>query len=143
MNLCIPIDENLGLDSNLCLHFSTAPYLMVIHPKTSTFEVFDNPDISGRSPDRLMHFLKEHDVQHVAVGGIGVANLEQMISAGIAVFSCAEETASAIVRALNNGTVNPVTLGVSCKAASGGRGFSLPVCGRKFGNNSGGCSGAC
>ena len=143
MNLCIPIDENLGLESAICLHFSTAPKLMVIDPETLSFEIFENPDCAPDEPRNLLSFLREFRVTSVVVGGIGVAVLDYLNAAGISVFSSTEDKVSEIVDAFNKGTINPVTLGAPCHGASAGRRFSIPGCGRKYGGQGGGCTGGC
>jgi predicted Fe-Mo cluster-binding NifX family protein len=144
MKLCIPIDENRGLSSDLCLHFSTAPKFLVIDIQTMSFEVLDNPDDARSAPDRLLRLLSEHDVKSAVVGGIGLTALDSLCDAGISVFSSAEDTVSKIVQAFKAGTTNPVTLGTACSKQSVGRGFSLPVCGQKMGRRHGGsCSGGC
>lgn len=144
MNLCIPVDENLGLKSVICLHFGTALKLMVVDSKTLSFEIYENPDRARKDPAKILQFLSQHLVKSVVVGGIGIAMLDRLNTAGISVFSSKEDTVADIVQAYNKGTINPVTLGASCQGPSGGRNFSIPTCRVKFGGrNSGSCSGGC
>ena len=68
MKLCIPIDENRGLNSSIYLHFSTAPKFMIIDTQTMVYEVFDNPDITvGASQKCLSQILSDHNVSGAAV----------------------------------------------------------------------------
>ncbi len=140
MNICIPIEENLGIKSRMCLHFSTAPKFILIDTDTLMFEVKDAPD--RRS---LKHFLTAHEVKSVVVGGIGLSSLDELHAADIAVYSSAEDTIEEIVHAFNTGTINPVTLGESCRRGGGiGRSFSVPSCGCGGPKRGGGdCSGEC
>ncbi len=144
MKLCIPIDDNLGLRSTICLHFAGAPRLLIVHTETLEFEVYEIPADARHDPTKLTSLLSQKKVEKVVVGGIGVFALDDLTSAGIAVISCTEDTVSEIIRAFKDGTVNPVTLGASCgrgRSLGGGRGFSLPTCGGKFGSGRGGCGG--
>lgn len=144
MKLCIPIDENLGLSSDLCLHFSTAPKFLIVDIQTMSFEVLDNQDGGCRAAEHLPRLLSAHNVKSVVVGGISLTALDSLHDAGISVFSSTEDTVLKIVQAFNDGTINPVALKTSCNRRSVGRNFSLPVCDRNMGRRHGGsCSGGC
>jgi predicted Fe-Mo cluster-binding NifX family protein len=145
MNICIPIEENLGMKSRMCLHFGTAPKFVIVDTDTLMFEVVDNPDRR-----RLMRFLRELKVGSVVVGGIGLSALDELHAADIAVYSSGEDTIEEIVHAFNTGTINPVTLGAPCHRKGGGRSFAIPSCGLgtsgrggASGRGNGDCSGDC
>jgi predicted Fe-Mo cluster-binding NifX family protein len=140
MNICIPIEENQGMKSRMCLHFGTAPKFVIVDTDTMMFEVVDNPE-----RPRLMRFLSARKVESVVVGGIGLASLDELHAASISVYSSTEDTIEEIVHAFNTGTINPVTLGAPCQQRKGGsRSFELPSCGLGVsGKRRGDCSGGC
>ena len=42
MKLCIPVDEDLGLESPVCAHFGSAPYFMIVEVESRTHRAIPN-----------------------------------------------------------------------------------------------------
>ena len=125
MNICIPIDKDEGLLSQMSLHFSTARQYMIIDTKTMGYRLVDNadPDAAGASGADL---LREADIDSIVVGGIGVRSLSELQAAGIDVVSTGEDTVENIVASYQDGDVNRVTLEHTCRFKHSGRGFRGP-----------------
>ena len=143
MKIGIPIDEDKGLLSQICLHFGKAPKFLVVNTQTKKFNVINNGDTATASrQSSVVALLSAQKVSSVVVGGIGLGALDTLQSAGIAVYSSAKDTVDEIVEEVNAGSINPVTLGNSCShKRRGGRGFNGPS-GCSGSHGQGGCHGA-
>lgn len=118
MNICIPIEEDKGLSSEICLHFGSAPKYMIVDTRTLTYRV-----VSNGEGDCSAEQLAGDDIHSVVVGGIGLRSLSEFREAGISVVSTREDQVREIVASFNAGEVNPVDLQHTCRFQSAGRGF--------------------
>ena len=140
MTICIPINEDKGLKSELCLHFTTAPNFMIIDPSTLQLNVIDNEGIGTAQPvDELVALLSEYAVSSAVVGGINPVVLRELQRVGISVFSSARDNVDDIVAAFTAGDVTPVTLDSHCSNRHTGRGFRGFGCSSSRGHS--GCRG--
>jgi predicted Fe-Mo cluster-binding NifX family protein len=133
MNICIPIDNDNGLDSPLCLHFANAPHFIIVNTETLSFGVYENRDDKEQTDaERCAVLSSKNGVEAVVVGGIGLDALVELQYADLEVYTSSKETVRGIVSEVQNKELNPVTLGNSCKSGGrgfGGRGFSGAGCG--------------
>jgi predicted Fe-Mo cluster-binding NifX family protein len=136
MNICIPVEKNDGLDSQLCLHFGKAPMFVVINTDTLHMEVYENI-ASDSEPDSsaCCKLAAEGEINSVVVGGIGLEALSDLQATGLSVYSSTKDTVREIVDEFSSGALNPITMGNRCR--SGSRGFG----GRGRGFGGVGCGG--
>jgi predicted Fe-Mo cluster-binding NifX family protein len=104
MKVCIPINENEGLNSQVCGHFGSAPAFLITDTESGSCEVISNNNshhahgmcqplqaLAGASPDAVI------------VGGIGMGALLKLNAAGIRVFLATATTVTENLVALKNG----------------------------------------
>ena len=141
MNICIPIETDQGINSQLSLHFSQTPKFIIVNTETMHLEVVDNNDANGRNDqDLCLHLASEKGVEAVVVGGIALEALSDLQSAGLCVYASTKDTVKEIVSEFVSGNINPVTVGHTCTLGNrrfGGRGFGGFGCG---GGANGGCA---
>jgi predicted Fe-Mo cluster-binding NifX family protein len=138
MNICIPVEADHGMESQLSLQFSSAPKFAVVNTRTLSCEVVDNSDPvveAGAAP--CLELATQKEVGVVVVGGISLDALVALKSAGLSVYSSSRDTVREIVADYRDGELAPITLGIGCK--HGGRGFG----GRGFGGMGCGGGGSC
>lgn len=104
MNVCVPINQDEGLNSRVCGHFGSAPAFLLANTESGSCEVISNHNshhahgmcqplqaLAGASPDAVI------------VGGIGMGALLKLNAAGIRVFLAAAPTVAENLTALREG----------------------------------------
>lgn len=115
MKICIPINEDQGLDSTVCAHFGSAPLFMIADSKTGECRAIVNQNQHhGHGMCAPLASLAGEEIDAMAVGGIGMGALVKLKSAGIAVFLSTESTVADTVAALEAGTLKPVEPQMAC-----------------------------
>lgn len=115
MKLCIPVNEDRGLDSPVCGHFGSAPYFLLVDPTDRSCEAVRNDNQHhehGRcSP---LASLAGRALGGIFVGGIGRGALNALTAAGIPVYRAGGPTAAAVLEALAQGHAERVTPAGAC-----------------------------
>ncbi len=120
MRLCIPTEDDRGLESELHGHFGTARYFTLIDPDRGDLEIVPNPDChQDQSSCPHTALLAHHRVDTVACAGIGRRAFAALHDAGIEVLALQQRTVSEIVSTAAEHRLSPLT---SEKACCGGRG---------------------
>lgn len=87
MNICFPVMENEGMESEVYGHFGSAPGFVIVDIVTSTVTEINNSDrIHQHGACNPVAGLGGHPVDAVVVGGIGGGALYKLNAAGIRVF---------------------------------------------------------
>ena len=110
MNICIPINEDRGMDSTVCGHFGSAPYFCIVDSESKDFRVI--PNSNRHHAHGMCQPLKSLDgeaIDAIIVGGIGRGALMKLnrkqIKAYISSYSTIEET----LNAFEAESLSPVT----------------------------------
>jgi predicted Fe-Mo cluster-binding NifX family protein len=123
MNLCIPVLEDKGLDSEVSAHFGSAPAFLVVDTDAMTARAIPNNNLhhahGGCQP---LAALAGQDIQGVVVGGIGMGALMKLRAGGIEVYLSELPTARETVAAFKAGTLRPVDPNRSCAGHGHGPG---------------------
>jgi predicted Fe-Mo cluster-binding NifX family protein len=104
MNICIPVENELGLDSTVCAHFGSAPFFLMVD--TETLECKSLPNNDQHHAHGMCHpvaALGGEQVDGIVVGGIGMGALNKLNAAGYQVFQSQYSTAKETVEAYKNG----------------------------------------
>ncbi|MCL4233526.1 MAG: NifB/NifX family molybdenum-iron cluster-binding protein [Deltaproteobacteria bacterium] len=110
MNICIPVEQDNGLDSAVCAHFGSAPFFLMVDTETRACRAIPNRNqhhahgmcqplaaLAGEHPDAIV------------VGGIGRGALMRLIEAGCRVFRSSPGSAKQLLKALDEGKLSPMT----------------------------------
>jgi len=115
MNICIPIDENKGLQSQVCAHFGSAPVFLIVDTDNGTCRAIPN---KNQHHDHGMctplASLEGEAIDGMVVGGIGMGALNKLMMAGIRVFLSEHPTVQETVAAFKAGTLKPMQPGMAC-----------------------------
>ncbi|MCP4604615.1 MAG: diguanylate cyclase [Proteobacteria bacterium] len=115
MNICIPIDEDKGLQSPVCAHFGAAPLFMIVNTDNEDLEVIDNKNTAhGHGMCQPLASLSGRDLDGVVVRGIGMGALMKLQSSNIQVFRSKFSTVDETIAALKAGTLQKATSGITC-----------------------------
>jgi predicted Fe-Mo cluster-binding NifX family protein len=92
MKLCFPVPKDLGINSNIFGHFSSAPLFLIVDTETRESEAVANSDpqnpFSGCNPFAA---LKAHEIDGIIAGGMGDSVLKAMNLCGCRVYEAQSE----------------------------------------------------
>lgn len=133
MKICIPTEDDRGLDSTAATHFGSAPYFTVADTDSDGVEVVRNPDCH-HGPQSCHHIpiLRAHHVDGVVCTTVGRRAYSAMIEAGIDIYAVPPGTVSEILSAVHDRTPRRLSLEETC---GGGRRHG------RHGEGHGGCGG--
>jgi predicted Fe-Mo cluster-binding NifX family protein len=121
MKVCIPVEQDCGLDSLVSGHFGSAPMFVLVDCDTMSVESLNNGDqdhVHGQcSPVRA---LAGANPDAVVVGGIGAGAIRGLRAAGIRVYGCAGGTVAEVVQQLKAGSLPEMNEDAACRGHAGG-----------------------
>jgi predicted Fe-Mo cluster-binding NifX family protein len=134
VNICIPTQDNQGLDSTVCTHFGSAPFFVIVDSESGAWHCVANshPHHGGGACHPLAAF-QDHDIHAVVVGGMGRRALETLAERGIVPLFAAHPTVKETLAAFTQGELVPITPAQACGAHAGSHG--------RHGHGHGGCCG--
>ena len=120
MRICIPVEEDRGLESPVCGHFGSAPLFLIVDTESNETETVPNQNqhhahgmcqplaaISGRKVDAAL------------VGGIGPGALEKLTAGGLTVYQAGPGTVAESLARYRSGTLVPMTAKMVCGGHAG------------------------
>jgi predicted Fe-Mo cluster-binding NifX family protein len=115
MNICIPVNEDQGLDSEVCGHFGSAPAFLIVDTDSGNCRAIINRNQHHEhgtcSPFAA---IQGELLDAVVVGGIGMGALNKLMAAGLSVFRAQHPTVSMTVEAFKAGTLQRMQPGMAC-----------------------------
>ena len=115
MNLCIPVEADLGLDSRVCAHFGSAPYFLIVDSATGTYRATVNGNQHhGHGMCMPLQSLQGERFDAMVVGGIGMGALNKLSAAGIRVYRSQHATVGEVVAAFKTGSLELMQPGMAC-----------------------------
>lgn len=115
MKICIPINEDRGLDSPVCGHFGSAPGFLVTDTETAEFHVQPNGNQHhAHGMCQPLQALGEVSPEALIVGGIGRGALLKLNASGIRVFLAVDGNVAENLTALREGRLPEASPETAC-----------------------------
>jgi predicted Fe-Mo cluster-binding NifX family protein len=115
MILCIPINQDLGLNSPVCAHFGSAPAFLKVDTESGVCEALANLNQHHEhGMCRPLASLSGHAIDAVIVGGIGQGALHKLAAGGVKVYLAGAPTVGETVEAYKAGQLRLVTPETAC-----------------------------
>ncbi|MBN1336706.1 MAG: NifB/NifX family molybdenum-iron cluster-binding protein [Deltaproteobacteria bacterium] len=115
MRICVPIDQDLGRESPVSMHFGAAPYFAIADSTTGEVtSLVNRDDHDGHGQCRPVDALADHNVDAIVVGGIGMGAIRRFHEAGIRVYQAMGGTVADALAALEAGTLPLVDPSTAC-----------------------------
>jgi predicted Fe-Mo cluster-binding NifX family protein len=115
MKVCMPINEDRGLQSPLCAHFGSAPLFMIVDTDGHGCRTVQNLNQHhGQGMCMPLASLRGENIDGMVVGGIGEGALSKLQAAGIRVYLSNVPTVEATLSALEAGSLREVAPGDAC-----------------------------
>mgnify|MGYP000114953206 FL=1 len=123
MRICMPVEDNQGLDSIVHGHFGSAPGFMVYDTDTAELQSIPNQDEHHESGacNPLMSFA-DVKLDFIVVSGIGGGALMKLNQAGIRVFQATAKTIKENLDVLTTKGLAEFTMQHTCQGHGHGGG---------------------
>jgi predicted Fe-Mo cluster-binding NifX family protein len=106
MNLCIPVETDLGLDSKVYGHFGSAPLFLIIDTETMTTKAITNNNQNhAHGMCQPVKAVEGEAVDGIVVSGIGRGALMKFNAAGYQVFRSTMPAVKETIEAYKSGTL--------------------------------------
>ena len=116
MNLCIPVENDNGLSSNVCAHFGSTPAFMIVDSDTKSCRFLPNGnDHHAHGMCTPVDLLQSESVDSMIVAGIGMGALNRLAQLNIKVFVSDFRTVGEAVDAFSAGSLRPMEPGMTCR----------------------------
>ncbi|OHD12030.1 MAG: hypothetical protein A2Y34_13720 [Spirochaetes bacterium GWC1_27_15] len=116
MKICIPTENNNGLNSTVYGHFGSAPYFIIYDTNYNKIEVINNMDKNHQHGqcNPLASFV-EKPIDVMVTGGIGGGALKKLNANGIKAYrSTKEATVSEVIKNYESNKLVEITLNDTC-----------------------------
>lgn len=115
MKICIPVNEDNGLDSTVCPHFGSAPMFLAVDTDTGeTQAIVNHNQHHGHGMCRPLAALAGLTLDALVVGGIGMGTLNKLQAAGLTVYLAQHPTVARTIEALKAGELETVRPDMAC-----------------------------
>jgi predicted Fe-Mo cluster-binding NifX family protein len=115
MRVCIPVNADAGVHSSICEHFGSSPIFMVVDTESGDWRAVPNRnEHHAHGMCQPLQALAGERLDGVVVAGIGAGALMKLKAAGMQVYLAEHATVEETVRALNAGTLRPLTMDRVC-----------------------------
>ena len=115
MNLCIPVNSDSGLASEVCPHFGSAPCFLIVDTDSGACHAVRNQNADhahGTCEPLLM--LRGEALDGIIVAGIGRGALERLELDRVRVFRTEHGSVGETIAALRSGALRQLTTGEAC-----------------------------
>lgn len=115
MKICIPVEEDRGMQSQVCGHFGSAPVFLVVDTESGEFRAIANKNMHhGHGMCQPLKTLSGVELDGVVVGGIGMGALSKLKTAKIEVYLSEYPTVEETVNAYKAFTLKKFTPATAC-----------------------------
>jgi len=115
MNICVPIENDQGLNSAVCAHFGSAPAFMIVDVDKNALRAIGNPNQhQGHGHCVPLRALMDEKIDIMVVGAIGMGALGKLGAANIRVYASELPTVGEVLAAWRSGSLVPMDPGRAC-----------------------------
>ena len=115
MNICIPVDDDQGVQSPVCAHFGSAPFFMIVDTDTGACRAIPNRnEHHAHGMCQPLLALQGEVLGGIVVGGIGMGALNKLLMGGLQVYRAQHPTVEATLAAFKAGTLPLMTPQGAC-----------------------------
>jgi len=115
MRVCIPVNEDQGLDSSVCAHFGSAPLFMIVDQESGACRAIVNTNQHhAHGMCQPLAVLAGESFDGIVVGGIGAGALARLERSGIRVYQTRHASVRETVAAVASGTLPVMTTQMTC-----------------------------
>ena len=115
MKICIPIQEDKGLESIAYNHFGSAPFFLIYDLEKEEIKIIENDDLHhAHGMCQPLKALGGETVEAILVGGIGAGALMKLSNQGVKAYRVTNETVMQNIERLKNNELAEFSINNSC-----------------------------
>lgn len=115
MKVCIPVQENKGLESIAYNHFGSAPFFIIYDSENGQMKVIENKDLHhAHGMCQPLKAMGGEQVDAILVGGIGAGALMKLSNQGVKAYKVANATVLENISMLKDKKLAEFTANNSC-----------------------------
>lgn len=115
MKICVPVENNKGLDSKPFGHFGSAPSFVVCDLESGDLKHIDNGDLNHEHGKcQPLKALSGTEVDAVIVGGIGQGAISKLKQMGIKIYKSQADTIKENIDLLKNNKLQEFSINHTC-----------------------------
>ncbi|MHB8079773.1 MAG: NifB/NifX family molybdenum-iron cluster-binding protein [Candidatus Krumholzibacteriia bacterium] len=123
MKVCIPVNEDRGLDSPVCGHFGSAPLFMVVDTESGACRGLPNANQHhAHGMCRPLDAIGSEPLDALVVGGIGLGALTRLRESGLEVWISDRADVKSTLAALADGSLRRADPAGACAHHGQGQG---------------------
>ncbi|MDO5011636.1 MAG: NifB/NifX family molybdenum-iron cluster-binding protein [Intestinibacter bartlettii] len=131
MKVCIPVEENKGMESVPYGHFGSAPEFVICDLDSKEIKSINNGDLGHEHGKcQPLKALKGQEVDAIIVGGIGAGAITKLNAMGTKVYRGVKDTIEYNLSLLKNNQLQELSVNDACSHNHGDGG-----CGHDHGHN--------
>jgi predicted Fe-Mo cluster-binding NifX family protein len=116
VKICIPVNQDNGLKSQVWPHFGSAPAFMLMDTASGDYRVIPNQNQHhAHGMCQPLAALAGESVEAIVVGGIGLGALNKLVAANIRVFFAEQETVEETLGKLEQGLLTLMQPNMACQ----------------------------
>jgi predicted Fe-Mo cluster-binding NifX family protein len=115
MNICIPVNADQGIASEVCAHFGSAPFFMIVNTETGSCRAISNQNSHhAHGMCQPLLAIQGEELGGIVVGGIGMGALTKLLMAGLQVYRAQHATVELTLAAFKAGSLQAMTPEAAC-----------------------------
>jgi len=115
MKICLPVEDNNGLESRVCMHFGSAPAFLLVDSESGDCRAVVNTNQHhGHGMCAPLASLAGEQIDAMVVGGIGMGAVNRLTSANIQVYLAQSSTVGETIAELKAGNLRQVDANTAC-----------------------------
>ncbi|OFZ49589.1 MAG: hypothetical protein A2381_03940 [Bdellovibrionales bacterium RIFOXYB1_FULL_37_110] len=115
MKICIPVNENNGINSTVCEHFGSAAFFMLVDTDSLACKSITNTNQHhAHGMCQPLAVLASEKFDGIVVGGIGMGALNKLQAANIKVYKTEYATIQETVNAVKNNKLQEMASHMAC-----------------------------
>lgn len=115
MRVCIPVQENKGLESIAYNHFGSAPFFLIYDTESKETKAIENGDLHhAHGMCQPLKALGGEKIDAILVGGIGAGALTKLNNKGIKVYRVENGSVDQNIQSLQQNKLAEFTVNNSC-----------------------------
>lgn len=115
LNICIPVKEDQGLQSQVYGHFGSAPFFLIVDTETLSIRTIENRDMHhAHGMCQPLAAINNEKLNAIIVGGIGMGALNKLRAAGIKVYMGKQTTVEQVIAEFKAGSLSEVIPQTAC-----------------------------
>lgn len=123
MKLCLPVENDNGMDSLVYGHFGSAPMFILHDSETNEIEIINNQNMHhAHGMCSPLQALNGKVVDAIVVGGIGAGAINKLNTMGIKVFRASENTVQNNIDLFKKSLLPELTANDACVHNNSGNG---------------------